>query len=355
MARFVKKRSKKVGLPPGSLIHIGERKTEQIKITVREYDENHYYEAEYTSFDQCVPVKTKTTITWINIDGIHHIETLEKLGECYGLHPLVLEDILATDQRPKMEDYDDYVYVVLKVFSYDNGKVNETDVDQFSMIVGPNYIISFQEKETDIFAPIVERISNMKGRICKMGADYLGYSLLDTIIDRYFISLESLGERLEVLEEALVTNPGTATLHEIHRLKREMIYIRRSVWPLREVIGALQRSESRIISAQTQPYLRDVYDHTIQVIDTLETYRDILSGMLDIYLSSISNRLNAVMKVLTVIATIFMPLTFIAGVYGMNFKYMPELEWHYGYPMIWLVMLVIAVAMLIFFRRKEWI
>jgi magnesium transporter len=355
MARYIKKRSKKVGLPPGSLVHIGERKAEQVKITIREFGQDQYYETSLNTFDQCVPLKNKTTVTWINVDGVHHVETLEKLGECYGLHPLVLEDILATDQHPKMEDYDEYVYVVLKMFSSDNEGTAETVIEQFSMIIGSNYIISFQEKESDIFVPIIERIRNAKGRIRKMGADYLGYALLDTIIDRYFLILEDLGERLESMEEELVTNPGPATLQAIHQLKREMIYLRRSVWPLREVIGALQRSDPKIITSQTHPYLRDVYDHTIQVIDTLETYRDILSGMLDIYLSSISNRLNAVMKVLTVIATIFMPLTFIVGLYGMNFKYMPELEWHYGYPMVLVVMSIVVVCMLIYFKRKDWL
>ncbi len=355
MARFIKRRSKKLGLPPGSLIHLGEHKTEKVKITVYQFSESQYSETSLESLEQCVPLKDATILTWINVDGIHNIETLEKLGKCYGFHPLVLEDILATDQRPKMEDYDDYLYVVLKVFSYDQDKTDETVIEQFSMIIGHNYIVSFQEKESDLFAPIIDRIRNGKGKIRKMGADYLCYALLDSIVDRYFVILEDIGEKIESLEEELITNPGAATLHEIHRFKREMIYLRRSVWPLREVLGGLQRYDSEMISSQIYPYLRDVYDHTIQVIDTIETYRDIISGMLDIYLSSISNRLNAVMKVLTVIATIFMPLTFIAGLYGMNFKYMPELEWHYGYPMVIVVMFIIVLYMLAYFKRKNWI
>ncbi|HAA04853.1 MAG TPA: magnesium and cobalt transport protein CorA [Syntrophobacteraceae bacterium] len=354
MLKPIKRRSKKAGLPPGTLVHIGDKKVEQVKISVREFDNDEFHETILDSFEDCLTLRDRATVTWISIDGIHSIDTLAKLGECYGFHPLVLEDILNTDQRPKMEDYDTYIYVVLKVLSKEQSDIDDTLIEQVSMIIGSNYVISFQEKETDLFAALVDRIRSGKGRIRKMGADYLAYALLDVIVDRYFVILESLGERLEYLEEDLVTHPDAKTLQEIHRLKREMIFLRRSVWPLREVISALQRAEASLISTHTHVYLRDVYDHTIQVIETIETYRDILSGMLDIYLSSISNRLNAVMKVLTIIATIFMPLTFIAGVYGMNFKYMPELEWHYGYPAILLGMLSVALAMLVYFKRKKW-
>lgn len=355
MARTIKRRSKKAGLPPGSLVHIGEQKTDRVKITIMEFGESECTEQVVDSFDRCFPMKDKSIVTWINVDGIHHVDTLAKLGECYGFHPLVLEDILNTDQRPKMEDYDGYLFVVLKILTSNSGSIDETMVDQFSMIIGSNYVISFQEKETDLFATLAERIRNSKSRIRKMGADYLTYTLLDTIVDRYFLVLENLGERLETLEEELVTHPDNPTLHEIHTLKREMIFLRRSVWPLREVISALQRADSNIISPHTHVYLRDIYDHTIQVIESMETYRDILSGMLDIYLSSISNRLNSVMKVLTVIATIFMPLTFIVGFYGMNFKYIPGLEWDYGYLVCLLGMAGISVLMLLYFRRKKWI
>jgi len=355
MLRPIKRRSKKAGLPPGSLVHIGEKKAEHVKITVREFDMDEFHETIMDSFEGCLALKDKSAMTWINVDGIHQAGTLETLGECYGFHPLVLEDILNTDQRPKMEDYDTYLYVVVKVLSKEQAGIDTTNIEQFSMIVGSNYVISFQEKETDLFATLVDRLRIGKGRLRKLGADYLAYALLDMIVDRYFVILENLGERLESIEEHLVTHPDAGTLHEIHRLKREMIFLRRSVWPLREVISALLRAESSLITTHTHLYLRDVYDHTIQVIETIETYRDILSGMLDIYLSSISNRLNAVMKVLTIIATIFMPLTFIAGVYGMNFKYMPELEWRYGYPAILLGMLVVALAMLFFFRKRKWL
>jgi magnesium transporter len=355
MPKLAKKRSKKSGLPPGALVHIGEKKTDEIKITVTEFDETQFNQWEAKSFDECIPYRNKSTVTWINVDGIHHVDTLAKLGECFGLHPLVMEDILTTDQRPKMEDYDDYLYVVLRMLFCSDDQASEVLTEQISLILGPNFVLSFQEKESNLFDPIIERMKNTKGRARKMGADYLTYALVDSIVDSYFVILERLGERIEFLEERLVLQPTPATLQLIHNLKREMIFLRKSVWPLREVISRLERGGSALIQESTMVYLRDIYDHTIQVIDTIETYRDILSGMLDIYLSSISNRMNAVMKVLTIIATIFMPLTFIAGVYGMNFKYMPELEWHWGYPLIWLIMVMIALSMLLYFKNKKWL
>jgi len=354
MPKLIKKRSKKAGLPPGTLVHIGEKKAGELKVTLIDYDETQFQEREIKTIEECFVFKDKPTVTWINVDGLHQVEVLEKLGECYEFHPLMLEDILNTDQRPKMEDYGDYVYIVLKMLEQSN-KNNEVVMEQISLILGPNFVISFQEREGDLFDSIRERIRNGKGRIRKMGADYLAYTLVDSIVDNYFIIMEKLGEKIEFLEEELVTRPTAETLKTIHQLKREMIFLRKAVWPLREVVSGLQRGESSLMKESTRIYLRDVYDHTIQVIDTIETFRDMVSGMLDIYLSSISNRLNAVMKVLTIIATIFMPLTFIAGIYGMNFKYMPELEWRWGYPVIWLVVIFIGVSMLIYFKKKRWL
>ena len=354
MPKPIKKRSKKAGLPPGTLVHIGEKKAETPKITIMDYDEAHFQEKETKTIEECLLFKDKPTVTWINIDGLHQVEILERLGECYGLHPLVLEDILNTDQRPKMEDYGEYLFIVLRMLNY-NDKSSEIEAEQISLILGTNFVLSFQEKEGDTFNPIRERIRNGKGRIRRMGADYLAYSLLDSIVDNYFIILEKLGEKIEFLEDELVTRPTPETLQIIHHLKREMIYLRKAVWPLREVIGSLERGEPPLVKETIRVYLRDVYDHTIQVIDTIETFRDMVSGMLDIYLSSISNRLNAVMKVLTIIATIFMPLTFLAGIYGMNFKYMPELEWRWSYPVVWLIMVGIGVSMLLYFRKKKWL
>jgi magnesium transporter len=354
MPKLIKKRSKKAGLPPGTLVHIGEKKSETPKITIMDYDEANFQEKEIKTIEECLLFKDKPTVTWIDIDGLHQIEILEKIGECYGLHPLVLEDILNTDQRPKMEDYGDYIYIVLKMLDQGN-KSNEIVTEQISLILGPNFVFSFQEKEGDVFDPIRERIRNGKGRIRKMGGDYLAYALLDSIVDNYFIILEKLSEKIEYLEEKLITRPTPETLQTIHHLKREMIFLRKAIWPLREVIGGLERNESSLIKESTKIYLRDIYDHTIQTIDTIETFRDMVSGMLDIYLSSVSNRLNSVMKVLTIIATIFMPLTFLAGIYGMNFKYMPELTWRWGYPVLWLIMIGIGIFMLAYFKKKNWL
>lgn len=355
MARFGNRRSRKAGLPPGSLIHVGERKAEKTKITIIDYDEQSYQQKEAGSVEECFVFKETATVTWINIDGVDDAGIIGRVGECYGIHPLILEDIMTTAQRPKMEDMGSYIYIVLRMLSSAKGSA-EVQSEQVSLIVGPNFVISFQESASlgDVFDPVRDRIRTGKGRMRKLGADYLAYALIDAIVDNYFVILEKLGERVEVLEEELVTAPDQKTLHEIHALKREMIYVRKSVWPLREVVSGLARAESPLVKETTGIFLRDVYDHTIQVIDNIETYRDMLSGMIDIYLSSVSNRMNQVMKVLTIIATIFIPLTFLAGVYGMNFKHMPELEWRYGYFVIWGVMIAIGIVMLIMFKKKKW-
>jgi magnesium transporter len=355
MAKLIKKRSKKAGLPPGTLVHIGEKKSGEPKMTLIDYDEAHFQEREVKAAEECFAFREKPTVTWINMEGVHQVEAVEKLGNCYGFHPLVLEDILNTDQRPKMEIYGDYVYIVLKML-YGSDPKRLVETEQVSLILGSNFVISFQEgTEGDVFDPVRERIRSGKGLIRKMGSDYLAYSLIDMIVDNYFIILERLGEKIELLEEELVVHPTTKTIQEIQKFKNEMILVRRVVWPLREVISGLGRKESPLIKETTEIYLRDVYDHTVQVMDTIEVYREMLSGMLDIYLSSVSNRLNSVMKVLTIIATIFMPLTFIAGIYGMNFKYMPELEWRWGYPAVWLIVAVIGISMLIYFKKKKWL
>jgi len=355
MAKLIKKRSKKAGLPPGTLVHIGEKKVGEPKITIIDYDEANFQEREVKTVEECFSFREKPTVTWINVEGVHQVEVVEKLGNCFGLHALVLEDILNTDQRPKMEVYGDYIYIVLKMLY--GGDVNHPmETEQVSLILGLNFAISFQEgKEGDVFDPVRERIRSGKGLIRKMGSDYLAYSLIDMIVDSYFLILERLGEKIELLEEELMKDPTHKTLQEIREFKNEMIFVRRVVWPLREVISGLERKESPLVKETTEIYLRDVYDHTVQVMDAIEVYREMLSGMLDIYLSSVSNRLNSVMKVLTIIATIFMPLTFIAGIYGMNFKYMPELEWRLGYLVVWLVFVIVGVSMLIYFKKKKWL
>lgn len=354
MPKFMKRRSKKAGLPPGTLVHIGEKKTEKVRINLIDYDEGHFQEREIEAVGECFPFKDKPSVTWINIDGLHQVDVIEQLGTHFDIHPLVLEDIMHTGQRPKAEDFEKYIFLVLKMLYYDE-KAHQIKAEQVSLVLGSNFLISFQEQEGDVFSTVRDRIRNGKGRIRKAGSDYLAYALMDAIVDQYFIILETFGEKIESTEEELLSNPRRQTLDSIHAMKREMIFFRKQVWPLREVVGGLARGESSLISEPTEIYLRDVYDHTIQVADTIESLRDVLSGMLDIYLSTISNKMNEVMKVLTIIATIFIPLTFIAGVYGMNFKYMPELEWHWGYYMVWGVMAVVVVTMVLYFKRKAWL
>ena len=333
---------------------MGEKRRERIKLSVINYDGANFQEKEVTNVEEAVSFRKKSSVTWLNIDGVHQPEIIEQVGKSFNVHPLVLEDIANTGQRPKMEDFDDYLFVVLRMLRFDEND-DETKTEQISIILGPDFVISFQEREGDVFDIIRERLRNNKGKLRKMGADYLAYSLIDAIVDNYFVILEKRGETIEDMEDKLVTNPTSETLQNLHDLKREMIFLRKSVWPLREVISRLERSESPLINKSTFVYLRDVYDHTIQVMDSVDTFRDMLSGMLDIYLSSVSNRMNEIMKVLTVIATIFIPLTFIAGIYGMNFKYMPELGQAWGYPAVLTLMLAISVVMLIYFRRKKWL
>ena len=352
--RQTKRTSKKAGLPPGTLVYTGERKLESVRITVIDYDEGSFQEKQVPKIEDCFEFKKTPTVSWINIDGLHDIEIIEKIGKHYDFHPLVLEDILHTGQRPKFEDLESYIFIVLMMPRFDD-ESQAIISEQVSLVLGSNYVISFQENIGDVFEQIRERIRNAKGRIRKMGSDYLMYTLLDAIVDSYFGILEKLGEKIESMEEKLVSDPTEKMLQHIHNMKREMIYLRKSVWPLRELINGVERSESDLIQDTTGAYLRDVYDHTIQVIDTVESFRDMVSGMLDIYLSSISNRMNAVMKVLTIIATIFIPLTFVAGIYGMNFENMPELKWRYGYFGVWIIMLIITGCMLFYFRRKKWL
>jgi magnesium transporter len=352
MSRLIKKRSKTIGLPPGSLIHVGEKKSEDVKITVIDYDEKNFEEIEVKSIKECFPFKDKPTVTWINIDGISRTDIIEKIGNNYGLHPLVSEDILNTGQRPKFEDYDDYIYIVLKMLYQPK---EEILAEQISIILGKNYVLSFQETSGDVFQNIRDRIRNAKGRIRKMGADYLAYSLIDSIVDNYYIVLETLGDKIEEIEDNVVHNPTPEILKTIHGMKRELIFLKKSVWPLREVISNLNRAESNLIKKSILIFIRDLYDHTIQVIDTIETFRDMNSGMLDIYMSSVSNRMNDVMKVLTIFAAIFIPLTFIAGIYGMNFQYMPELGWKWGYFTVIGLMGIVGITLLFYFRLKKWI
>ncbi|MDK2892687.1 MAG: magnesium transporter [Methanohalophilus sp.] len=354
MLRHSSKVSTKAGLPPGTLMKVGEKRCEKTTISVIDYDSKSFEEQTVERVEDIFPYKDTAKVTWINVTGIDNIDVIEKIGSYFGLHPLVLEDILHTNQRPKMEDFGDFLYIVLKMLYFEETE-NDIMAEQISLILGKNYVISFQESEKDVFGHLRERIQKSKGRIRTMGSDYLAYNLMDAIVDNYYIMLERLGEYIDDIEKELIGDPDREILEEINYLRSEMIFLRKAVWPLREVIRNLERRDSLLIQEKTVIFLRDLYDHTIQIIDTVETYKEMLSGMIELYLSSVSNRMNEVMKTLTIIATIFIPLSFIAGVYGMNFEYMPELQWRWGYPAVLVVMVMILLLMVFYFKKKRWL
>lgn len=354
MLRFLKRQHERAGLPPGTLVHIGEKKVEPVRVTVIDFDAERLHERVVDRVEECFPFRERPTTTWINVDGVHDLSIVERLGSCYGIHPIVLEDIVNTLDRPKILDFGDYLFISLKMLYFEPPRA-EVKVEQVSLIVGSNFVISFQEDPGDVFDGVRERIRSGKERIRKSGADYLAYSLIDAIVDGYFVVFERLGDRIEEVQERLVGNPSAENLQQIHVLKREMIELRRAVWPLREIVAALERSDSALIARETSVFFRNVYGHTVEIIETAETFRDLISGMMDLHLSSLSMKLNEVMKVLTIIATIFIPLTFIVGIYGMNFRHMPELGWRYGYPAVMLVVAAVGVSMLVWFRRKKWL
>lgn len=353
VSRFIKKISGKKGMAPGSIVLVGERKEWQPVLRVMEYDENNLEEKEIASVGEFRRPGAER-VTWLSLEGLHDTGIVEAIGGSFDISTLVLEDIVNTGQRPKVEDYEDYLFVVLKSLHFDQDR-GEIRADQVCLVITPHEVLSFQEERGGLFDSLRERLRRSRGRLRRSGADYLAYALIDTVVDNYFGVLEEIGERIEFLEDELIDNPDEYTRNEIYRLKREVIFLRKAVWPLREVISALYRQEHGLIRDDTVPYLRDTYDHTVQVIETVETFRDVLAGMLDMYMSSLSNRLNSVMKVLTMIATIFIPLTFIAGVYGMNFRVMPELEWTWGYLYVWLLMAALTGVMLLYFKRKDWL
>jgi magnesium transporter len=343
----------KIGLPPGTLVHTGERKVDQVRITAYDYDQDSINRRELADIEKAFGGEAGK-VKWINIDGLHDIALIEKIGQHFKIHPLVLEDIVHTSQRPKMEEFDGHIYVVLKMLTVDEQQMRVSS-EQVSLVLGEDYVISFQEARGDVFDFVRERLTGSKGRIRKLGADYLLYALVDSIIDNYFVVLEAMSDKLESLQHQVTVDPSEQVLQQIHDTKRQMLSIKRAVWPLRELISNMQKSESELLNEYVEPFLRDLYDHIVQIIDTTETLREMSSGVLDIYLSIVSNRMNSVMQVLTVIATIFIPLTFVAGIYGMNFENMPELGWEWSYPWgFWIVIVVLLLIMLAYFKRKKW-
>jgi len=354
MSRLSHKALKKVGSSPGTLVHVGERRIDKVRLSVMHYTADSLTERTLGAVEEGLDLAKKGATTWINIDGTHDVALMENIGRRQGIHPLTLEDVLNNTLRPKSEVFDDYLFVVLKMLRYDTDEKSVTS-EQISLILGENILISFQEAAGDVFEPVRDRIRKGKGRIRGCGCDYLAYALIDAIVDHYFVILDHVGRRLEQLEEGIDDHPDAGLLDEIHAVRRELIYLRKQVWPLRDIISLLLKEESSFFSDTTRLFIRDVYDHTIQTIDTIESFRDILSGLQDLYLSIISNRMNEVMKVLTVIATIFIPVTFFAGIYGMNFQHMPELGWRWGYPLFWVVVIALVAGMIFFFRKKRWL
>jgi magnesium transporter len=349
---------RKAKLPPGSLVYTGQGTNDsKALISVFVYNEAHLEEKDITTLPEALALRRPDCITWINITGLADTGTIAEIGRHFDIHALVLEDILHVAQRPKCEDYGDYLFVVARMLDSTArpGRTPEISGEQVSCILGKDYLITFQERPGDVFDAVRNRLRQSKGQVRQMGPDYLAYALLDAIVDNYFVILERIGEDSEAIEEALVENPSEAMMHRIHAMKRLMITLRRAIWPLREAVGILERGDTPLITKRSRIYYRDLYDHTIQVMDVVESLRDVAGGMLDTYLSALSNRMNNVMKVLTIIATIFIPLTFIAGIYGMNFEYMPELQQPWAYPATLLVMLATAAVMLLFFRRKHWL
>lgn len=354
---YFTKRYHPPGTPPGTLTD--EAVEEKVRIHLIDYTPTEFVELELDSPGDCRPYLERDNITWVHVQGVVWGDTVRELGMMFGLHPLALEDVINTGQRPKADSYDEQLFVVVNLpMVSDRGDV---ETEQVSLFLGHNFLISFHRGESDAFAPVMQRLRKHSGKIREYKADYLLYALLDIIIDRGFPVLEYFGEFIEDLEEELLENPDQKTLATIHRVKRELLMLRRMLWPQREVINTLVREEQPQIAATTRPYLRDCYDHIIQILELIEAYREMTASMLDVYLSSISNRLNEVMKVLTVIATIFIPLTFLVGVYGMNFGIhsnspwaMPELDWYYGYPLLWLFMIAIAAGMIAYFKHKKW-
>ena len=344
----------RVGLSPGTLLHIGERRLDTARLELISYTPDQLERQDDLSADACLESCRSPGLHWVNLLGIHDVPLVEQLGTGFGLNSLALEDLLNTDHRPKVENFGDSLLVIVKILSFDETG-DRLASEQVSIALTETAVLSIQEQPGDVFDGVRERLRSPRGRHRQRGADYLAYSLIDSVVDSYFPVLERLGEILTDIEEELADRPQRATLQRIHTLKRDLMIVRKAVWPLREVVSSLEREGSELIDERTIPFLRDLYEHLIQIIDTVEIYRDSVSGLLDLYLSSVSQRTNEIMKVLTVMATIFIPLTFLVGVYGMNFDYMPELRWQWGYPVLWLVMIACVAGMLIAFWRKKWL
>lgn len=350
-----RREARKSGLMPGTLVHVGAERVSAVGINLIHFTAEHAEDVQVPTAEACFPYRDAEGVTWINVDGVHDVGVVERLGLHFGLHPLALEDIVNTNQRPKVEDFESYVYFVVRMLSARNdGDGMRVDNEQISIVLGHNFVLTFQERPGDAFEPVRQRIRENRGRIRKLGADYLAYSLMDVVVDNYFVVLEQFGEEVEEVEQSLMDQPSQELLQDIQRMKRLMIEVRRAVWPLRDVINAVLRGDVKLFKKPTLVFLRDVYDHCVRVVDITETHREMVASMLEIYVSQMSHRMNEVMKVLTIIATIFIPLTFVAGVYGMNFDNMPELHWDLGYGFAWGIMVAVSVTLIVFFKKRNW-
>jgi len=340
-------------MSPGSLVHIGRRFADDVEVEVHWLGADRTFE-HATALDvaELEAFRDREGILWVDVNGVHDAEIISRIGTVFNLHPLLLEDVLNTHQRPKVEEYGENLFLVLRMLLQGDDAI---EMEQISLVLGQRYVLTFQERSRDTFDPVRRRLEDAGSRMRQQGADYLTYALVDTIVDGYFAVLEGVGDRIETLEDAVIETPDRETLAEVYDVKRTLAELRRAIWPLRDSLGTMARGDSPQVSATTLPYFRDVADHAIRTLDTIETYRDTTATLIDMYMSSVSNRLNEVMRVLTVIATIFIPLTFIVGVYGMNFTDMPELAWRWGYPAVWGVMVAVVVGLIVFFRRRDWL
>ncbi len=343
-----------VGEAPGTPVFTGEATAAEVSFAVMDYSEADHEELGVDDAEALFAYRDRETVSWISVNGVHDVTAIAQIGRHFRLHPLIQEDIANTTQRPKVEEYDPHVYLVLRMIRFDTAAEQITS-QQVSLILGPGYVLTFQEHDGDVFESVRERIRTAKGRIRQAGADYLFYALLDALVDGYFSVLEGVGNRVEAIEDVVMTDPQPTTLADIHHLRTQVMFLRRSVWPLREAVSNLERTESSLVAKDTRAYLRDVYGHTIQLMDSVESFRDVAASLFETHLSMVSNRMNEVMKVLTIIATIFIPITFVAGIYGMNFEHMPELQHRWAYPAVWGVMIATVLVMLAYFRRKKWI
>lgn len=345
---------KQLGQIPGSVIYTGKKQSQKLSIEAFDYNKDSCHEIELISIEEAFNFGLENNITWINLNGLNHEKEIESLGENYNLHPLVLEDIVNISQRPKIDEYEDYIFVVLKMLYYDDNA--QIVSEQVSFVLGSDYVLTFQESEGDVFDSVRDRIRQGKGRVRNMGADYLLYILVDAVVDHYFHILEILGDKIEDFETAIFGGKVTDDASkEIQNLKREILRVRRAIFPLREVISRIEKNDNTLIHSKTITYYRDIYDHLIQVTENIDIYREMVWSLMDMYMTTISNKMNEVMKVLTIMASIFIPLTFIAGIYGMNFEYIPELQYRNGYFVVWGIMIAIFLGMLFYFKKKKWL